>query len=111
MAEYDAALFWKRYKKLAKKDLPVILKTQIKQSTLSTWKNAKIFPRVDKAVQIAEALTTSVEYLVTGREKNQSTCTAAALEIALASDRLNDEGKWIILSVAKGLEAQFTKKS
>jgi hypothetical protein len=71
MAEYDTAQFWKRYKKLAKKDLPVILKTQIKQST----------------------------------------CTVAAPEIELASDCLNDERKWIILSVAKGLEAQFPKKS
>jgi hypothetical protein len=31
MDEYDAEMFWKRYKDLAEKDLPVILKTNIKQ--------------------------------------------------------------------------------
>jgi transcriptional regulator with XRE-family HTH domain len=107
MAEYDPGQFWKRYKKLAKKDLPVILKTDIKQSTLSTWKTSKIFPRADKAVQIAAALQTSVEYLVTGQEIAYSTCTPPALEIALVADRLSDEGKRIALSVIKGLESQY----
>jgi transcriptional regulator with XRE-family HTH domain len=107
MGEYDPVHFWKRYKRLARKDLPVILKTNIRQSTLSTWKNGLTFPRADKAVQIAEALNTSVEYLVTGQEKTQSSCTAPALEIAIIADRIPAEGKGILLAVAKALEIQY----
>jgi transcriptional regulator with XRE-family HTH domain len=107
MEEYDADLFWKRYKNLTKKDLPVILKTNIKQSTLSTWRLEKNFPRADQAVKIADYLNTSVEFLVTGQEQEHSTCSPEALEVAVQVDKLNNEGKKVALSVVKGLETQF----
>jgi transcriptional regulator with XRE-family HTH domain len=107
MEEYDADMFWKRFKGLSKKDLPVILKSDIKQATISTWRRRKRFPRADEAVKIADILDTTVEYLVTGREKSYSTCTTEALEIAVAADRLNSEGKQIILKIIKGLESQY----
>jgi transcriptional regulator with XRE-family HTH domain len=84
----DAGAFWQRFKNLSEKDLPVILKTNIKQSTISTWRRRKEFPRADEAVKIAETLHTSVEYLVTGRDKAYAPCSPAALEIAIAADRL-----------------------
>ncbi|GHV96543.1 hypothetical protein AGMMS50293_28630 [Spirochaetia bacterium] len=107
MGKYDPAQFWKRYKHLTQKDLPIILKTNIRQSTLSTWKKSSTFPRADKAVQIAEAINTTVEYLVTGQEKTQSSCTAVALDIAIIADRLPQEGKNVLFAVAKALETQY----
>lgn len=104
--DYDAGMFWKRFKDLSGKDLPVILKTSIKQSTISMWRSRKNFPRADEAVRIADALGTSVEFLVTGRDKEYAPCTPAALEIAIAADKLDDEGKRIALTVLKGLESQ-----
>jgi transcriptional regulator with XRE-family HTH domain len=102
-----AGAFWRRFRDLSEKDLPVILKTNIKQSTISTWRRRKEFPRADEAVRIAETLHTSVEYLVTGRDKTYAPCSPAALEIAIAADKLDDEGKRIALTVLKGLESQY----
>ena len=67
MGELDATQFWHRYKELADKDLPIILRTGISQPTLSSWKSRGIFPRADQAYLIAEAIGTTVEYLVTGK--------------------------------------------
>jgi hypothetical protein len=106
MGEFDAGMFWRRFKELSEKDLPVILKTSIKQSAISTWRKRKMFPRADEAVKIAETLHTSVEYMVTGRDFSFSPCSAEALEVAAAADRLDDEGKRVALMVIKGLESQ-----
>jgi hypothetical protein len=62
----DASKFWRRYSDLADKDLPVVLATQIKPSTLSSYKTMNRFPRADEAVKLARALNTNVEYMVTG---------------------------------------------
>lgn len=63
----DAAGFWERYELLkGGKDLPIVLTTQIKQSTLSTYKAKDRFPRADEAVKIAQALGTTVEYMASG---------------------------------------------
>ncbi|MDR2741358.1 MAG: helix-turn-helix domain containing protein [Treponema sp.] len=105
--DYDAQMFWERYGDLIKKDLPVILRTQVKQSTLSTWRSKKKFPRADMAVKIAKALDTTVEYLVTGEEKEHPVCTPWAMAVALKVDQLNDAGKKIVFDVAKGLETQY----
>jgi transcriptional regulator with XRE-family HTH domain len=104
--DYDAGVFWQRFKELSGKDLPVVLKTSIKQSTISMWRHRKNFPRADEAVKIAETLHTTVEFLVTGRDMVSSPCTAEALEIAVAADKLDTEGKRIVLTVIKGLESQ-----
>jgi hypothetical protein len=104
--DYDAGMFWQRFKELSRKDLPVILKTSIKQSTISMWRHRKNFPRADEAVKIAETLHTTVEFLVTGRDIASSPCTADAMEIAVAADKLDAEGKRIALTVIKGLETQ-----
>jgi hypothetical protein len=106
--DYDAGVFWQRFKELSGKDLPVVLKTSIKQSTISMWKHRKNFPRADEAVKIAKTLHTTVEFLVTGRDMAVSPCTAEALEIAVAADKLDAEGKRIILTVIKGLESQHS---
>ncbi|GHV78826.1 hypothetical protein AGMMS49944_06170 [Spirochaetia bacterium] len=107
MDECDAEMFCKRYKNLTEKDLPVILQTNIKPSTISTWRIQKTFPRADQAVKIANSLHTSVEYLVTGQEWEHSTCSPEALDVAVQVDKLNNEGKKVALAVVKGLETQF----
>jgi hypothetical protein len=50
MADYNPEQFWLRFRTLAEKNLPVILWTDIKQSTLSTWRTEKTYPRADDAV-------------------------------------------------------------
>jgi transcriptional regulator with XRE-family HTH domain len=107
MGNYDPAEFWTRYQALSGKDLPVTIKTGIKQSTLSTWRTQKIYPRADDAVKIAETLQTTVEYLVTGSDKSLSSLDSATAEISQTAAILNDEGKHIALAVIKGLVAQY----
>jgi transcriptional regulator with XRE-family HTH domain len=109
MADYDPEQFWLRFRTLAEKDLPVILQTDIKQSTLSTWRTEKTYPRADDAVKIAAALQTTVEYLVTGSDKALFTLDPAALEIALTAAKLSPEGLKTLLYVAKGLLTQLPK--
>jgi hypothetical protein len=70
------------------------------------WRHRNNFPRADEAVKIAGVLGTSVEFLVTGKDKDIAPCSPSALEIALVVDRLDDEGKRIALTVIKGLETQ-----
>jgi transcriptional regulator with XRE-family HTH domain len=105
--EYDAGGFWQRYGELADKDLPVIVRTKVKQSTLSTWRTKKTFPRADMAVRIALSLGTSVEYLVTGQGKEHPVCSPWAMAIALQADKLNEQGRKIIFDIARGLEPQY----
>jgi hypothetical protein len=109
MPNYDPTQFWSRFRTLAEKDLPVILQTDIKQSTLSTWRTEKTYPRADDAVKIAAALSTTVEYLVTGSAKALSPLAPAALEIALTAAKLSPEGLKTQLYVAKGLLTQLPK--
>jgi transcriptional regulator with XRE-family HTH domain len=109
MPNYDPEQFWLRFRTLTEKDLPVILQTDIKQSTLSTWRTENTYPRADDAVKIAAALQTTVEYLVTGSDKALSPFDPAALEIALTAAKLTDEGKQIALAVLKGLVSQYPK--
>jgi transcriptional regulator with XRE-family HTH domain len=103
---HGAGAFWRRFKNLSGKDLPIVLKTNIKQSTISTWRRRKDYPRADEAVKIAEALGTSVEFLVTGKDKDIAPCSPAALELALIAERLDEEGQRIALTLMRGLETQ-----
>ena len=48
-------------------------KTKVTKGTFSSWKTRNMFPRVDAAFRIAEALGVSVEYLLTGREQIKKT--------------------------------------
>jgi hypothetical protein len=111
--EYTADRFWERYGNLAVKDLPVILRARIKQSTLSTWRSKHKFPRADMAVRIARSLNTTVEYLVTGEgegghgSRSGQEYSPWALAVALQVDQLNETGKKIVYDVAKGLETQY----
>jgi len=75
MKKNNAEQFWLRYKSLAEKDLPITVKTGIHLSTLSTWRRKNIFPRADDALKIADALDTTVDYLVSGKKTAVGVCS------------------------------------
>jgi transcriptional regulator with XRE-family HTH domain len=103
----DAGKFWSRYKRLTDKDFPVLLKTGILQPTLSSWKTKKIFPRADEAVAIAAALNTSVEFLVTGKEAQQTAFPHSIQDVAHTAGILNAEGLQILAAVADSLALKY----
>jgi phage repressor protein C with HTH and peptisase S24 domain len=75
MIEYPRMLiFWEQVRKLLTDDLNqawLCRKIGVSSSTLSAWINRNRLPKADLAVQIAQALGVSVEYLVTGGETNE----------------------------------------
>jgi transcriptional regulator with XRE-family HTH domain len=107
MAAKDAGAFWTRYKRLAKKDLPILVKTGILQPTLSSWRTKKIFPRASEAVAIAAALNTTVEFLVNGKDTSNATVSPAAMNIALTADTISAEGQKILAAVAESLALKY----
>jgi hypothetical protein len=109
MQRENATQFWKRYKRLIEKDLPVILNTGIKQSTLSSWRMNNIFPRADEAYLIAKVANTTVEFLVTGQDIKNTACSVSALDIAIIADKLTKEGVSILKNIAKCLEYEYHK--
>jgi len=109
MSKIDATQFWLRYNELTGKDLPVILSTGIKQSTLSSWRTKKIFPIADEAYLLAEAIDTTVEYLVSGRDKLDSAYPKPVVQIAGIADKLSDQGLEILSVLALSLLGKYPK--
>lgn len=105
----DASAFWERYKLFAHKEFPVTLNTGIAQSTISTWRRGKKFPPADKAQQIAEALNTTVEYLVTGTDSKNPDYSPSILSIANIATHLTDKGVTTLYTIAAGLEMKYKK--
>ena len=103
----DASQFWLRYAELMPKDLPVLITTNINQSTLSTWRKKKIYPRADDACKIARSLNTTVEYLVTGKNLFISDYLLAAIDIARIDDNLSKEDFNILKHVVTDLEKKY----
>jgi len=110
MGLYKAEDFWRRYKTLTDKDLPVILKTEIPYSTLSTWRKKYIFPRADDAYKIANSLNTTVEYMVTSTDTNNEVCSSEALEIAITTDKLDAEDIYILKTLIEKLKNSAISK-
>ncbi|MDR2392941.1 MAG: helix-turn-helix domain-containing protein [Treponema sp.] len=80
-----------------------------RESTISGWHRGikRKIPEAHFAVSIAKILHTTVEYLVTGEEVIVPGLSPEALEIARAADKLNAEGKRIILFQTKTLEQMY----
>lgn len=55
----------------------------LRRTTISDWKRNGSYPSADVAVKIAEKLDTSVEYLVTGVEKNRAAIELKSLKAKL----------------------------
>lgn len=65
-------------------------------------------PNAETAVKIAKILNVSVEYLVTGQNKNVNTIylSEQALQVAEDFSNLSDKGKRIVLSIVKEIQAE-----
>lgn len=50
----------------------VVEETGIAQSTIATWKSKNTFPKVDDLYKIACCLNVSIEYLLTGEDKENN---------------------------------------
>jgi hypothetical protein len=107
MAAKDMGAFWTRYKRLAKKDLPILVKTGILQPALSSWRTKKVFPRANEAASIAAALNTTVEFLVNGKDAGNATVSTAAMNIAITANTLNTEGQKILAAVAESRALKY----
>jgi transcriptional regulator with XRE-family HTH domain len=70
----DAAIFWENIKKEIRRQNTtqewVAKKAGISFNTFQGWISKGIYPRVNDAVRIALALSTSVEYLALGAVQN-----------------------------------------
>jgi len=70
-----------------------------------------MFPRADEACKIANALHTTVEYLVSGKTADAADLSPAALEIAAFADLLNEDGFKIIKGIVLSLTYTYPKNS
>lgn len=52
------------------KDADIVRETGITKSTFSDWKSGRSAPKQDKLQKIADCLNVSLEYLMTGKEKD-----------------------------------------
>jgi transcriptional regulator with XRE-family HTH domain len=72
----NAAIFWENVKKEIKMQNTthewIAKKAGISFNTFQGWISKAIYPRVNEAVRIAQALNTSVEYLVRGTVKDNT---------------------------------------
>jgi transcriptional regulator with XRE-family HTH domain len=82
-------------------------KSGVSTKTIQNWTRnvSPTMPRLDQGVKVAMVLGVSAEYLVTGTENVYTGYSAMALNIARATDSLNDTGKREALHLVQSLEA------
>ena len=85
------------------KNADVARATGISNMTLSDWKRGKSVPKSDKMQKIAEFLNVSVDYLMTGEEKEVPTFSAEHIELISAYDKLSSADKLAIMQIIKSL--------
>ena len=64
--------------------------TGVAQSSLSDWKNGKSKPKYEKMVKIADYFNVSVDYLLTGGQKNQAPIDAVDEDLRDYLDELRN---------------------
>ena len=85
------------------KNADVARATGISNMTLSDWKRGKSVPKADKMQKIAEFLNVSVDYLMTGEEKEVPTFSKEHIELISAYDKLSSADKLAIMQIIKSL--------
>ncbi|GHV83027.1 hypothetical protein AGMMS50212_03670 [Spirochaetia bacterium] len=98
MDEDSAATFWNNIKQEIKRQNTthewVAKRAGISFNTFQGWISKDIFPRVNEAVRIADALGTSVEYLVRGSIHDNRTTIEVILrhlpQVRLHLDAVSD---------------------
>jgi transcriptional regulator with XRE-family HTH domain len=88
------------------------IKTNINKHTISNYLSTNNYmPSAENAVKIAQALGVSVEYLVTGHETRhkaaQMPLSPKTRALIQASDELNEDGRDIVLELAKSLKTGY----
>jgi transcriptional regulator with XRE-family HTH domain len=78
--------------------------SSVPESTLSRWRDQEKYPSVEKCIKMAQAVSRSVEYLVTGTEGEYSNFSEMTLKIAAAAERLDETGKLEALNLVQSLE-------
>jgi repressor LexA len=101
--------FWINVKKLIGENNTyqnwVANKCEVKPRTFENWIYRNILPNVVEGQKIAEALETTVEYLVTG--KTPSDLSEDAMVIIKEVKKLNKEGKKAALGAIQGLQTLY----
>jgi SOS-response transcriptional repressor LexA len=104
--------FWTNVKNLIKENDTyqewLANKCGVKPRTFQNWIYRNIPPNVIDGQKIAEALETTVEYLVTG--KPPADMPENIMVIIKAARKLNDEGKKAALGAIQGLQAHYPQK-
>jgi SOS-response transcriptional repressor LexA len=104
--------FWVNVKNLLKENNTyqdwVANKCGVKPRTFQNWIYRNIPPNVIDGQKIAEALETTVEYLVTGKPPADMPETIMA--IIKEAKKLNDEGKRAALGAIQGLQVLYPQK-
>lgn len=80
---------------------------EVSQPTVSDYKNAKLLPSMDKAIQMAEKLGCNVEWLLTGRGEKYPVNKS---ELLLDISRLSEKDRDIVKSLVKSLEVTTGKE-
>ena len=85
------------------KNADVARATGISNMTLSNCKRGKSVPKADTMQKIAEFLNVSVDYLMTGEEKEVPTFSPEHIELISAYDKLSSADKLAIMQIIKSL--------
>lgn len=93
-----------RYEKIIKlmnlKDSEVARGAHVPPATLSDWKNGKYIPKADKMEKIAKFLNVSVDYLLTGNEKEPAEADPFMLKMMEIAKNATPDQKKMILGLA-----------
>ena len=81
----------------------VVGKAGLSLGSYNAYRRRENLPRADEALKIAQALGTTVEYLVTGEDG----LSAGERELLAAYNRLNEAGKQAAIGAVGGLYAAF----
>jgi len=83
----------------------------ISVSAISMWKYRKNYPTADVAVKLAEALDTTVEYLVTGKSSDTWQPPRRYADIVKLLEELNDSELEAVKVLAEGYASRKRNKS
>ena len=111
----NAGFFWKMVKKEVTRQHTsfewLYRKTHISKGTFSSWKNRNIIPRADEALLIARALKVSVEYLLTGAERQKEPSNPAVHELVETVPLFDDTDQQVLLATARAMAVRYKNKS
>ena len=108
----NAEFFWKMVQKEVDSQKTsfewLYRKTHIPKGTFSSWKNRKIIPRADEALLIAEALSVSVEYLLTGADQAKKPSNPVIHEIMQTVPFFDNNDLQTLLATVRAMAARYS---